>query len=742
MVCQYCNKRLGLIQRLKGMSFCSLEHQELHFGLSFERLRDSVTEITPNKEPKQSRYKPDWMLAKEEKPQTAPPQAEATVEQTPVQQVAELQASDATGELAPTLEIASLVEAVGTSVGIELPEAPFLPELPARQDQPESPLKIYAEALVSAAVQLPASPKQKVPLRVTPSRVSDVVPARPPVQVTPVVSQPTFRSVPQVPQGYPPVVISASATLVLDAKDAKLLALPMGEPYRGKGPVPPPQSAAIETPLRQPLLLTRQGEQQSTSVFDRPPQAPACDPVWKGRLGRGPALPQVTGVLRPQRDVVRLAPTAHHENLAALSGFPFFAEEPGIPVPQKELQALAPAPYFPPTIAPRRAVNTGMPPFMSSAVTWAGGSSPLALECTTPVSCEPSFSQVDSTWLPTAVASQLPRGVVVPLSEPIGLSRATDAIPLAHSSATNLPPEVETAPAAGSAVPFLLLPGPSSMAAPILSIWSSTRPLLREPSRLPGPGSELQSALGVAHLQPSSPSPMSLVTWSQSLSTSIPARSPSNLGGPAPIVMSAYRGCPQALRPWSPGGRVHRITPLLPLPNEVVWAPTPPMQASLRPPVIHPIRPSGEGTAPPPLAGVRVQPASMSVLPSAASEAQSVRQTHPHAAPFCMSSFEDAVMTACIDMAHHASTAVGELSPESSPILPLFSTQQHAPAICLAPSSHRGWWDAMPPAETVSTVHLFSSLQRLPGSVTANVGPIGLTVSKSPLSKVDLAFVP
>jgi hypothetical protein len=107
-----------------------------------------------------------------------------------------------------------------------------------------------------------------------------------------------------------------------------------------------------------------------------------------------------------------------------------------------------------------------------------------------------------------------------------------------------------------------------------------------------------------------------------------------------------------------------------------------------------------------------------------------------------MSSFEDAVMTACIDMAHHASTAVGELSPEPSPILPLFSTQQHAPGICLAPSSHRGWWDAMPPAETVSTVHLFSSLQRLPGSVTANVGPIGLTVSKSPLSKVDLAFVP
>jgi hypothetical protein len=212
-----------------------------------------------------------------------------------------------------------------------------------------------------------------------------------------------------------------------------------------------------------------------------------------------------------------------------------------------------------------------------------------------------------------------------------------------------------------------------------------------------------------------------------------------------PIVMSANRGCPQALRPWSPGRRVHRITPLLPLPNEVVWAPTAPMQASLRPPVIKPIRPSGAGTTPPSLAGVRVQPASMSVLPSTASEAQSVLQTHPHAAPFCMSSFEDAVKTACIDMAHHASTSVGELSAESSPVLPLFSARLRTPGICLAPSSHRGWWGAMPPAETVSTVHPFSSLQRLAWSLTANlpsVGPMGLTVSESPLSKVDLAFMP
>jgi hypothetical protein len=49
MRCQYCDKRLGIIQRLKGESFCSPEHAELHSGLYLKRLRDSITESTPDK---------------------------------------------------------------------------------------------------------------------------------------------------------------------------------------------------------------------------------------------------------------------------------------------------------------------------------------------------------------------------------------------------------------------------------------------------------------------------------------------------------------------------------------------------------------------------------------------------------------------------------------------------------------------------------------------------------------------
>jgi hypothetical protein len=731
MVCQYCNKRLGIIQRLKGQSFCSLEHQELHFGLSFERLRDSVTEITPNKiEPRQSRHKPDWMIAKEEQSKTAPaPQAEQMVA-LPASEAAK-EASPAleapvTLEASPTLEIASLVEAVGTSTGVDLPEAPFLHELPAHQDQPASPLKSYAEALVSAAVQLPVSPTQKVPLRASPSRVLDILPARPPVEITPVASQPTFRSVPQVPQGYPPVVVSASATLLLDSKDAKLLPLPLGEPFRGKGPVPLTQSDAIETPVRQPRLLTRQADPLPTSAFERPPQAPACDPLWKGRLGRGPALPLQTGVLRPQRDVVRLVPPAGHGNLGPLASFQHFAEEPEIPVQPKELVAVAPAAHFPADIALRPAMFTQNVPSRSSALALAGASTPLAVDAISPLRYEPSFSQVDSTWLPTAIVSQLPEATVVPGPGPIGLSLAEDPVPVACSSAASFPPAVEPAPAAASALPFLLLSRPSSSAVPAMPLWSSTRPLLREPSRLPASGSELQSALSAANLQPSSPSPMSLVTWSHSLSVSIPARNPSNLGGPAPIGMSAHQGRPQALRPWSPGRRVHRITPLLPQPSAALWAPEAPMQASLRPPVIKPIRPGSAGTAPPHLTGVRVQPASMPVLPPAEAPF-GIEPVEGLAVPGL--SPEAGLKLASTDLAHNTEKMASELRPESSPVLPSFSARRQAPAIRLAPWSHRFWWDAVPPAQNVSKLEPFSELQRLAWSLTASLPrpDLGLT---------------
>src|ERR1700722_13101670 len=210
MYCQHCNKRLSIIQRLKGLAFCSPEHQQLHYGVSFERLRASVTEFTPPKPPLT---------------QAAP----AVPEVPQPKLVLEPEVLNAAQEVTPTLEIASLVEAIGTATKFDLPEAPFLPDMPSRQDWTASPLKSYAEEPVLAAVQLQVKTPQKPALRAAPSRVLNVSPAQPAEEVSPIASQATWQS---VPPGYPPVIVSASATLLLDSSVTKLIALPMVEACR------------------------------------------------------------------------------------------------------------------------------------------------------------------------------------------------------------------------------------------------------------------------------------------------------------------------------------------------------------------------------------------------------------------------------------------------------------------------------------------------------------------------------
>jgi hypothetical protein len=139
MVCQYCNKRLGIIQRLKGQQFCSLEHQELHFGLSFERLRESVTESLPPRHKPQLGGRPT--LAQPAQPPTNLVDLQSPADQTQAEPPLELPTRNVSPEPSPTLEIASLVGAVGTANGGDLPEAAFLPEMPVRQDQPAFSLK-------------------------------------------------------------------------------------------------------------------------------------------------------------------------------------------------------------------------------------------------------------------------------------------------------------------------------------------------------------------------------------------------------------------------------------------------------------------------------------------------------------------------------------------------------------------------------------------------------------------------
>jgi len=723
MVCQYCNKRLGFIQRLKGLSYCSLEHQELHFGVSFERLRGSLTESTDRPKPELRKAKPEPAQAELEQSQASTFEPPADSEQPQKAQLEQPQ-TEATVELeaqkaSPTLEIASLVGAVGTNIGVDLPEAPFLAELPSRQDQPASPLKSYAAEPVPAPVQLPVSPTQEFPLRAAPSVVLDVSPAEPQVEATPVASQAAWRP---VPEGYPPVIVSDSATLLLDSSLAKLIQMRVGEPCRGTGPAPLPQPVAIETPMRQPRLPSRQAVHYLSPLFARPPQAAACRPSWEGRQGARPELPPLTGILRPQRDVVRLVPPALQAHLGGLSSFPFFAEEPYSPVPPEEPR-VAPGSPIEATIAPRRTVCGTAEALTVRVLALARASRLLAVDSTKPLRSEPSFGEVLAAWASPAVSSQLPRTEIVPPSGPIGLGLAAEAVPLICSSATSLPPAVETEPAVTRAVPFLILSRPSSLAAPAMPSRSTTYPLQREACRLPAPISEQECVQRAAYLHPSLPSPMSLVTWSRSLSVSIPARNPSNLSVPAPIGLSANPGRVPVLGLWSPSRRGHSLTPLLPQPHALPWAPVAPMRASLRPPVIQPIRPGSQGTSPPSLVTVRVQPASMPVLPPASTSAGIDSVT---GLVVSGSSPEDALQLTCTDMAHGASRLVLDVRVESHAVLPSFLAVRHAPAIGLALSGHNLWWSATASIPAVSLVQPFTAQKRVASSLTARLpGPAG-----------------
>jgi hypothetical protein len=303
-------------------------------------------------------------------------------------------------------------------------------------------------------------------------------------------------------------------------------------------------------------------------------------------------------------------------------------------------------------------------------------------------------------------------------------------VPLVCSSGATFPKSVETGAAVTRAIPFLLLSRTMPIAALSMPSWSGTQPLWREACRLPAPVSEREYIQSAAYLHPSLPSPLSLVTWSQALSIAIPACNPSNLGGPADIGLIAIQGRPHALRPWSPSRRGHKLTPLLPQPNGDVWAPVAPVEASLQPPVLIPIYPGTEGTAPPHLNAVRAQPATMPVLP-------------PESAPFEIEPaavrpqsvyFEAALQLASIDVAYGTSSSAWEVRAETSTVLPSFSAERHAPSIGLASSSHQDWWSAIPPVPAIGTVQPFSALHRLAWSLAACLPGPGLTDAPTPAS--------
>jgi hypothetical protein len=555
----------------------------------------------------------------------------------------------------------------------------------------------------------------------------DVTPAQPPVELPRAVSQPTWRP---VPEGYPPVVVSAFATLVLDSNQAELIALPLGEPCRGKGPVPlVPHTSAIEPPAMPPRLPSQQESLRPTSevpvLLARPPQAPYVR-AWEPRLGSGAALPAITGALAPEGALLKMLEPARHQYQGSLPSFSFLAEIADMPVSKTERRIASVAP-LPASIVPVHKLWTDQAPLIARTLPLAEVPSQLAEDSSTAMRYEPSSDAVASGWQPIIVDSQLPPIASVRQLGSFELTLATEALALGRSVAPNFPPNVEIVPAVPGTVSILLLSTPSHSAELAMPLWSGMRPVSCQVFRQPAPQNGPWSTFSAAHLHPTLPSPLSLVTWSQSLAISIPACSPSTLSKPAPIELIADPGRVHALRPWAPSRRGHRLIPLLPQPGGVSWFPVAPLETPLRPPTLKPILPGSQGTAPPRLAGVRVAAASMPMLPAASSPFVILSVTGPVVRGVCP---EETTKLVSINMAYGSALRSRELPPESGTLLLSFSAERYTPAIAVASSSSRIWCDPIPGVPSVGNVQPFLSLQRLAWAVTARlpeVDPMELT---------------
>ncbi len=650
MRCQYCDKRLGITKRLKGDTFCSLEHQELYFNAQSNVLYDRL----------------------------------AAAAETPITAVQENQG---------TPEIAALAEAVERTAASELRlEPPVV-------DQSAPLLESYAAESKSGTVESHVTSAQEALAQKSWVLVVDVSPVEPAVEITPSAGETTW---PSVPPGYPPIAVSSSSTLLLDPSGADFIPTLKGTPYPGEAPVWLFQTHAIETPPRPPVLPSGQPEARLNSEGSTlPAQAPQSTPLevgWVPRLGSGYALTPLETLLASQGRMLCLDPIGERKTTgsranSSLFGARFFAVAPGIAMPPAELPA-APVAHLPASLIPRLAPHYKRAQPAGDALVLPAAYKQLVSDSATPLRCDPPLAEIASPWQQTVITSQIPS---VPFSlapASMGLDVAAGTLPLECSIATTRPSTVPTSAAATSASSFLLLSNPLEISAPAMPVSSTAQLFPGEPCQPSDPLIEQQFAPSRAYLQPSTPSPSSLVTWSQSLSISNPACDPSGLSKPAQIALSARQGSMEALAPSSPSRRGQRLTPLKPPPNEVVWKPLGPIEANLRPPTIAPMSPGSEGTDPPTLVAVRIQPASMPVRPGAASTFRTQRAIGLAASgPFC----EDALKLRFVDMAHGISKAASGLLSETDAALPSPSTAHRAFSLAMAPSSNLIEWGKCPP---------------------------------------------
>lgn len=770
MHCHYCGKRLPISKVLRGHTFCSLEHQELHLSSgateAFDRLRESF-DPSPPKRPKAEQAREGAVLFQPDQPQleplgTPPPvRAEETVQdapstpevialsdaiaETPVAESQPVEAEQQGQERSSAHELAALMEGVGSSIepqtveaGLEddipspalvvaspiessetteasdLPQAWSLFGLSSILNQPAFSLKGPGAEPTSGGIQLPTTGAPELPVRNSSPVIVDIsgTRTRGPVDAAPISSHPTWRN---VAPGYPPVIVTDSATLVVDPKAAGFIPVAMGT-YPGEGPSPLRENEAIDPPLRKPQLPSAQPERQLP--FDLSELWASLEPAglseipWQPRQWFTTVSLAPMSALAPQCDVVLKLAAASRDKATPVAAAGCIAMEFAVPAPSKVVTATA-APHLAATIDPSlpRSHREALARPGSLAPGPVFGQQPTAIVTAWPG--EPPARIEAFSSVPVDVNQSLPRTDTAVLAAE-GLSPEPRACAVERPIAKVSPPSVEIGSAETSSVPALRHPAPVSMAAPSLPASSSISLLPQEAHRLPAGVNAQQPGPAIAHLRPALPSPWSLVTCAPSLAISGAAPKPSNVCHPAPLEITANQGHVEGIA-WSPGQRGYRLLPSLPGPGGIA-IPQAPAQAPAQFLALTALRPASEGTASPDLIRIRVHATPMSVL---ALNFQRPRTEEEIGLPWSGLFLEDSLKLACINSALAPLQIAGEVPTEPGTVLPAFCSNEYAPALGWATSSDRAWGEAVPPNQPIRSIVPFSALTRVAGSVAA-----------------------
>lgn len=772
MNCQYCGKRLSFTRRLKGHTFCSLEHQELHYGggtAAFERLRDSFDNTPAKKpDPKHAREGTIFEPAKWQT-QTGPPAAPQQIEVVETVErgsasleiaalgnaISDTSESDSLAveaseqvhevtEASSVRELAALIEGVGnnegsapqfteaaaqededaapalvvsgpmdsaeTAIESEPPEAWFLRDLRAVQDRRSLSLKSPVAEPISTVIEGPTTTARDLLSRGSWPVVVDIS-AKSTVDAGTLGANPTWGD---VPPGYPPVIVSGSATLVLDSKAAGFVPLPPGECCPGTGPARLFANDAIEPPAREPELPLTQLDQRSApdlpALLERPF---AASELRQPRQWFGTILPVPMDALIPECPVVRRFAVARQEygGVPPASAFAVVAS----PAAMGWNAVVTPGAHLPAATMLRRPQNSEEMGSISGSLGLANTNSRGTTDLVGAIAGGSASIVETYPWVEFEVDGWRPQTSTVRPQIPQGLPADTNTITVGHSIATFTPPTIDTAAAEVTVAPCLHSTQ-LSIGAPSLPQSSEPLPLQGGARPLPVAVDESQYAKAITHLQPSLPSPWSLITWAPSLAISIPAAERSILGTAAQVEAIANQGTVEGLRPWSPGQRCYRLMPSLPQPGVIASMPEAPAQAPVQLLAMKSLAPGSEGTSPPDLASVRVQPVSMSVLALKAFPGPRVLEIVP---PLSGLSLEDGIQLTGAFQNHLG--IFSDLHAECPAVLPAFVPNQAAHAPRPVPSNDRIWGEPIPPDKALDPIKPFSAVHRVPESMSASL---------------------